>query len=160
MRKIGIQQFRNALDTVARKIGVTMDEAIDIVITTGGPMFQGTKAEVTGSIAAPLKAAARRGSAGRAMDSPSGPSSSTVSIPMVSIKKRAPMASAPLSPAQEIIKEFYVRYSPYGEMDGKTFAKVAKDAGLIDKNLTAVDIVRAQLKYAPPGQRMPYPPPR
>jgi hypothetical protein len=37
----------------------------------------------------------------------------------------------------ESLEEVFELYSPNGDMDGRTFAKMARDAGLLDKNLAA-----------------------
>jgi len=38
------------------------------------------------------------------------------------------------------MKDTFTKYTSGKEMDGKTFAKLAKDCGLLDKKLTATDV--------------------
>jgi len=44
-RKINFTQFQNALEQFATKKGVTKNDIITQITTTGGPKFQGTKAD-------------------------------------------------------------------------------------------------------------------
>lgn len=140
VRKIHIGQFTNALDAVARKKGLMRDDVIEIILASEGPQFKGTAASVSDSISAPLNASRRSSVLSTTSGSTTEPS--MISVPTLrTTGSSKPLAAAALSPELKTLKEFYLRYSPYGEMDGKTFFKVAKDAKLVGKSFTSIDMV-------------------
>jgi hypothetical protein len=142
VRRIHIGQFRNALDAVARKKGLMRDDVIEIILASEGPKFKGTEATVSDSISAALNSSSRRGSVTSMLSSASPKGSSMISMPTLrTTGSSKPLVATELSREQQVLKDCYSRYSPYGEMDGKTFFKVAKDAKLVDKNFTSIDMV-------------------
>jgi len=50
--------------------------------------------------------------------------------------------------ASSSLKDVFTKYASGKEMDGKTFAKFAKDTAILDKKLTAtdVDLIFAKVK--------------
>ena len=68
-----------------------------------------------------------------------------------------PLVAAELSREQQVLKDCYIRYSPYGEMDGKTFFKVAKDAKH-DVGTTPLDRMVYRKRAISPSTVLPNPP--
>ena len=54
------------------------------------------------------------------------------------------------------LQQVFTSYAQGKEMDGKTFAKVAKDCKLLDKNLTStdVDLIFAKIKNGPAARKI------
>ena len=124
-RRISYNQFEIGIHEFAHKMGTPFEKLAKILMDTGGPVLQGTVAEAnkyhddkslyTGMHGKPDPLSATSQS--------SKPAQSTV-------------IEVGYGPA-ESLEEVFELYSPNGDMDGRTFAKMARDAGLLDKNLAA-----------------------
>jgi hypothetical protein len=124
-RRISYNQFETGIHEFAHKMGTPFEKLAKILMDTGGPILQGTVAEAnkyhddkslyTGMHGKPDALSTTSQS--------SKPAQSTV-------------IEVGYGPA-ESLEEVFELYSPNGDMDGRTFAKMARDAGLLDKNLAA-----------------------
>lgn len=124
-RRISYNQFEAGINEFADKIGTPSETLAKILMDTGGPILLGTVAEAnkyhddkslyTGMHGKPDPLSATAQS--------SRPAQNTV-------------IEVGYGPA-ESLEEVFELYSPNGDMDGRTFAKLARDAGLLDKNLAA-----------------------
>lgn len=147
-RRITFAQFIKGLEKIAEKKGVSTEDVYSQIMSTGGPSFKGTQADYvkfhddkdqyTGVYAQ------------------GGPTNVDQISPTVSFgqapvnedeeeekssppKKQAQMQSSN-APANSMEEVFLGFTGGQQEMDGKTFAKMAKDTKILDKVLTATDI--------------------
>ena len=148
-RRITFEQFKNALQQIAAKKGVDVEAMKAALLAAGGPQFAGTqadnvrfhddKSQYTGVYAQggptnvdSINPAASFGQA------PGGAAPNEEQKVAPKPKAAAVVASgAPAGSLNEVFKHFS---GGANDMDGKTFAKLAKDTKILDKNLTTTDI--------------------
>lgn len=147
-RRINYDEFLKAVSLCAEKKGISGDDLAGAIVASGGPKFAGTKADAvkfhddkdqyTGVHAKggpttvdSVHPVASFGSG------PSAPAAAGEETKKKTVKKQAETAAQPASSVDEV---FYSYTAKAAEMDGKTFAKLAKDTKILDKKLTATDI--------------------
>lgn len=144
VRTISYDQFQKALQIFADKKGCSIGDLENKICQTGGPQFQGTKADNVKFHDDPNQYTGMH--AGKATggeeekhhdqkpaDKPKGQKVETVA------------QGEPAGSVDEVFKHFS---QGAGDMDGKTFAKLTKDCGLLCKKLTPtdVDLIFAKVK--------------
>lgn len=117
------------------------------VISAGGPTFSGTQAEAVKFHDDKSLYTGVHSQGGPTTVDSIAPTASFGQAPSQEEEKKAPatsskkaavaVASAPAGSLQEVFSGFT---GGAAEMEGKTFAKMAKDCKILDKNLTATDI--------------------
>lgn len=149
-RRITFAQFQKGLEFLAEKKGVSPDDVIGAVLGAGGPQFAGTQADhvkfhddkslYTGVYAQggptnvdSINPTASFGQAPQTHDEEEKKEETKV------VKKMAQM-SVSNTPASSLEEVFLGFTGGAHDMDGKTFAKMAKDTKILDKALTATDI--------------------
>jgi len=167
-RRIAFKEFEAALAFVARKKGGSTEDIEKAVCASQGPSFNATKADyvafhddkstftgmhVHGGPASVPKGVGKRPSVGHEC----AWGAKDISIdPQVKPEKAGPSPPAQnirSQPAGSLQEAFVAFAGPLG-MDGKTFAKVCKDARLLDKqHLTPTDVDLIFAKVVPKGQR-------
>jgi hypothetical protein len=144
-RKITFEQYLKAVEMFAEKKGASVEDVTMTILSHGGPVFSGTKADAvkfhddknlyTGVYAqgGPTNVDSIHpvASFGQAPAKEEEKKSTTKKSTVVESK------NAPAGSLDEVFQGF-TGGAP--EMDGKTFAKLAKDTKILDKALTATDI--------------------
>jgi hypothetical protein len=154
-RRITYAQFLKGLEMIAEKKGATADDVQGAILAVGGPQFQGTEAGYnkfhddknlyTGVYANggptnvdSIQPTATFGQApGGSSQHPSLANEEVKEAPKKPAAAQVQSASQPASSLEEVFLGFT---GGAHEMDGKTFAKMAKDTKILDKALTATDI--------------------
>lgn len=146
-RRITYTQFLKGVEMIAEKKGATADDLQNAILSVGGPKFQGTeagynkfhddKSQYTGVYAnggpTNVDSINPTASFGQA------PARDDEEVKEVAPKKVA-QVQAQSQPAASLEEVFLGFTGGANEMDGKTFAKMAKDTKILDKALTATDI--------------------
>jgi len=174
-RRIDVQQFQKAIQLIAEKKGSSVDSITAQILAAGGPTLKGTVADsvrfhddkntYTGTHVngGPEHVAVGAGTA--ADQSWKRPDNAPVQttprdhhtmrpaqvVDSSTSAQAAPTKSSAKKPSGTMTEAFKAHCS--GEMDGKTFAKFCKDAGLVDKKLTPTDVDLIFAKVVQKGQR-------
>jgi len=143
-RRITYAEFQNAVAMLAEKKGVTAEALTEKIVGAGGPTFTGTKADAVKFHDDQSLYTGVYAQGGPTNVDSVHPASSFGSAPDNEETKVAPkktkvaaVASNPAGSLQEVFSGFSAGTA---EIDGKTFAKFAKDCKILDKKLTATDI--------------------
>lgn len=145
-RRITYEQFVKGVNLMADKKGVSHEDIAHAILSTGGPQFQGTQADnVKFHDDKSLYTGVHANGGPTNVDS-IHPVASFGQAPQKdqeevkeTTKKMAQM-SVENNPAASLDEVFHSFTGGANDMDGKTFAKMAKDTKILDKNLTATDI--------------------
>lgn len=145
-RRITFAQFQKGLELIADKKGVPHEEVVEKLLTTGGPQFSGTQADHVKFHDDKSLYTGVHAQGGPTNVDQISPTTSFGQAPArdeeeekVPVKKMAQM-SVQQSAASSLDEVFHGFTNGAEEMDGKTFAKMAKDTKILDKALTATDI--------------------
>ena len=154
-RKINYSQFENGLKFLAEKKGVGFDDLADKVLSTGGPTYAGTKADKVKFHDDKSLYTGMYGKSATPAAAP-GPDISKSSVLMDEKKAHAAPKKVMETKhaAASSLKEVFDSYAGgSGAMDGKTFAKLAKDTKILDKKLSATDVDLAFAKVKAKAER-------
>lgn len=146
-RRITYAQFEKAIDQIAAKKGSDADTVTSAILGVGGPAFAGTKADAVKFHDDKSLYTGVYAQGGPTNVDSIAPTTSFGQMSLEEEKKEAKprkgsgagvvASSEPASSLAEVFKNFTGGAT---EMEGKTFAKMAKDCKILDKNLTATDI--------------------
>lgn len=146
-RRITFDQFLKGLELLADKKGADLDAVHQKVLAHGGPSFSGTKADNVKFHDDKNLYTGVHANGGPSHVDVIGP---TVSFGQMSLEEekkeplsagKKPTAIPSASEPASSLKEVFLGYTAGApDMDGKTFAKMAKDTKILDKLLTATDI--------------------
>lgn len=143
-RKISYAQFENALKLCAEKKKNSVDDVKAAVMAAGGPKFAGTKADAVKFHDDKSLYSGIHANGGPSTIDSVHPVASFGGAPAAEEAKLAGAAKAKqgvsTASAAGFLQEVFQNFATGSEMDGKTFAKVAKDTKILDKGLTATDI--------------------
>jgi hypothetical protein len=159
-RRITFDQFSAGLGLIAVKKGTDAEGISGIILSQGGPKFTGTKAEAnkfhddkslyTGvhSQGGPttVDEIPQTSTFGQSIGGTVGANEEEKASPPK--KAKAKIVESTSEPAGSLEEVFLSFSGGAPEMEGKTFAKLAKDCALLDKKLTAtdMDLIFAKIK--------------
>ena len=132
-KRLVLNQFIAALAEVASKVGSEHEAVASAIIKVSGPQFVGTKADFV-----------KFHDDKNLYTGMHSDETMKKSVPEVD-----PSASwAPPAKDSQELRQIFGEYAPTGEMEGKTLAKIMRDANVLDKHLTPteVDLVFAKVK--------------
>jgi hypothetical protein len=143
--RMNFAEFQQALTLCATKKGTDVEELAGKITGAGGPTYAGTKAEANKfhddkSLYTGVYAQGGPTNVDQVHPVASFGSASTNEEEKVAPKKSKQTAVNTNQPAGSLEEVFMGLSSGAADMDGKTFAKMAKDCKILDKNLTATDI--------------------
>lgn len=144
-RKISLDQFNEGLMEIAERKNTDYSIVVSAVIKCGGPQFVGTKTDSVKwyddkSTFTGMHNAADAGTEPLSRTASSS-SSKMGRAPSSSGKAEVKMPAMLVPPAQmESLQNIFHAFANTGEMDGRTFQKLVRDAGLLGKALTATDV--------------------
>lgn len=151
-RRITFDQFQNACKLFAEKKGVAVADVIAAITSNSGPQFAGTKADAvkfhddkslyTGVYAqgGPTNIDSIHPSASFGQSVGGNKPVNKEEEKKEEVVKKMAQMSVGAQPAGSIDEVFMGFTAGAPDMDGKTFAKMAKDTKILDKALTATDI--------------------
>mmetsp|Transcript_105424 Transcript_105424/g.340034 ORF Transcript_105424/g.340034 Transcript_105424/m.340034 type:complete len:366 (-) Transcript_105424:166-1263(-) len=149
-RRITLQQFEAALELVAQKRGLELEQVRETIIESDCPVLQGTKGDAvrlyddtstyTGIHARPSAAEQEEEEPvrGRSTAMPSRTRGS--SLPPAARSSSQPPAERGARDRVYTYREVFRMFcGPHGDMDGKGFAKLCKDCRFVDGRFTPAD---------------------
>lgn len=145
-RKICLEQFNDGLVEIAKRKGVDYDAVVAGVIATGGPQFVGTKADTVKWYDDKSTFTGMHGTgepverSGRLPSDGSMKVAGRLSTSATSSAQDNVLALLVTSDQIESIESIFYAFAQSGEMDGRTFQKLLRDAGFVGKALTVTDI--------------------